>query len=130
LPAFWEWLIRDKSFLLEMTALAELTKPHPNSGFLKWLSANATDEGFIAAPSIGEIESGVAMLRVKQKQRRLETWVEALTREYADHILPFDGECARVWGHRVRARPARRDAQSSPCRRSITSACSIPGIKG
>jgi predicted nucleic acid-binding protein len=89
------------AFLLETTALAELAKPRPNAGFLKWLSANAMDDGFIASLSIGEIESGIAMLSDKTKQHRLEAWLDRLVAEYADRILPFDEQCARVWGKAV-----------------------------
>lgn len=88
-------------FLFETTALAELTKPRPNAGFLRWLSENAMDDGFIASPSIGEIESGIAILANKAKQHRLRAWLEQIVREYADRILPFDTECARVWGKAV-----------------------------
>lgn len=88
-------------FLLETTALAELTKPRPNDGFVRWLSDNAMDDGFIAAPSIGEIESGIAMLQDKAKQQRLAMWLDELIREYADRILPLDDACARIWGRAV-----------------------------
>lgn len=89
------------SFLLDTTALSELTKPRPNSGYLQWISAHSTHEAFIGAPSIGELEIGITLLDRSKKRRSLEAWLLKLISDFEGRILPFDAAAARVWGRAV-----------------------------
>lgn len=111
------------SFLLDTTALSELTKPKPNTGFIRWLSSHSTDQAFIGAPSIGELEIGIALLGASKKRKDLEAWLQGLVSEFESRILPFDLSCARVWGQAIAA--ARRKGLSLPATDSQIAAIAI-----
>jgi toxin FitB len=56
---------------------------------------------FLSAISIGELRQGVELIRHRgdsAQSGRLERWLDRLTVEYADSILPFDQETAQIWG--------------------------------
>jgi toxin FitB len=60
---------------------------------------------FLSAITIGELRQGVELIRHRGESAqslRLERWLDRLTAEYADAILPFDHEAAQIWG-RLRA---------------------------
>jgi predicted nucleic acid-binding protein len=89
------------AYLLDTTALSELTRPQPNGGFIKWLSVHAAEQTFVGAPSIGELEIGIALLARSKKRASLERWLEKLTAEFSERILSFDTKAARLWGRAV-----------------------------
>ncbi len=89
------------AYLLDTTALSEFTKPRPNGGFLAWMSAHTAEETCIGAPSLGELEIGIALLDQSEKRRKLERWLARLVADFADRILPFDAYAARLWGKAV-----------------------------
>jgi predicted nucleic acid-binding protein len=56
---------------------------------------------FLSAITIGELRQGVEMVRYRgdlAQATRLARWLETVTRNYADAILPFDDEIAQIWG--------------------------------
>jgi predicted nucleic acid-binding protein len=56
---------------------------------------------FLSAVTIGELRQGVEMVHHRgdlAQATRLARWLTTVTREYADAILPFDGEIAQIWG--------------------------------
>lgn len=100
------------TYILDTTALSELTKPRPNSGFLAWLSRHSSNEAFISAPSVGELEAGIALLEQSKKRTNLERWLSKLVRDFEDRVLPFDLVSARIWGRAIGA--ARRAGRPLP----------------
>ena len=56
---------------------------------------------FLAAITIGELRQGVEIIRHRgdsTQSARLERWLDRLTVDYADAVLPFDQEAAQIWG--------------------------------
>ncbi len=56
---------------------------------------------FLSAITIGELRQGTEIIRHrgdKPQALRLEHWLDRVTSDYADAILPFDEETAQVWG--------------------------------
>jgi predicted nucleic acid-binding protein len=56
---------------------------------------------FLSAVTIGELRQGVEAVRHRgdlTQATRLSRWLGAITRDYADAILPFDEEIAQIWG--------------------------------
>jgi hypothetical protein len=88
-------------YLLDTTALSELTKLRPNEGFLDWMSARSTQSAFVGAPSIGELEIGIRLLKPSKKRTSLELWLQQLTIDFEERILSFDVVAARIWGRAV-----------------------------
>lgn len=56
---------------------------------------------FLSAVTIGELRQGVEAVRHRgdtAQAMRLARWLNLVTTEYDDAILPFDVEIAQVWG--------------------------------
>ena len=56
---------------------------------------------FIAAPTLGEIRRGAALPRLRGDiafADQLDAWVADMEASFSDRILPFNAECANVWG--------------------------------
>lgn len=56
---------------------------------------------FVSVITIGEIRRGVALIRHRgddEQASRLERWLNDILTGFADHILPFDVDCAQMWG--------------------------------
>ena len=95
-------------FLVDTDVISEARKgDKANSGVREFLG-NASRNNialFLSAISIGELRQGVENIRHRgdsAQAARLERWLDRLTVDYADAILPFDQETAQIWG-RLRA---------------------------
>jgi toxin FitB len=56
---------------------------------------------FLSVVTVGEIRHGVERIRHRgdsTQAQRLERWLDSLLDHFADHILPFDADCAQLWG--------------------------------
>jgi predicted nucleic acid-binding protein len=56
---------------------------------------------FLSVVTVGEIRHGVERMRQRgdePQSQRLERWLNALLDHFSDHILPFDADCAQMWG--------------------------------
>lgn len=86
------------AFLLDTMAISELGHPRANPGLAQWGRANAEAALYLAAPTIGELESGIRQLPPSHKRHELEAWIERIVKRFATRILPYDLEAARAWG--------------------------------
>jgi predicted nucleic acid-binding protein len=65
-----------------------------------WMDENSTDL-YMSAVSVAEIEAGIARLRRQGAARRadhLTAWLDTLLHLYAERVLPFEVEAARIAG--------------------------------
>lgn len=55
---------------------------------------------FLSVATLGEIRQGIERIRRRDKRsaRRLETWLDEVTTNYAAQILPIDTALADQWG--------------------------------
>lgn len=56
---------------------------------------------FLSAVTVGELRQRTEIIRYrgdKPQAARLERWLDRITSDYADSILPFDEDAAQVWG--------------------------------
>jgi toxin FitB len=95
-------------YLIDTDVISEARKgAKANAGvraFFAKASRNNIDL-YLSAVTIGELRQGVELIRHrgdKTQSARLERWLNTLTVEFADSILPFDQEAAQIWG-RLRA---------------------------
>jgi len=89
-------------FLLDTNVLSELRKAgRCDAGVRAWIEHTAAEELFVSVMVLGEIRRGIERIRIRdQKQARaLENWLQSLTTEFADRILPVDVRVADQWGH-------------------------------
>jgi predicted nucleic acid-binding protein len=91
-------------YLLDTDVISEIRKgPNVNPGvreFFAKVSRDATDL-YLSAVTIGELRQGVERIRHRgdtAQAKRLERWLGTVTTTYSQAILPFDEECAHVWG--------------------------------
>lgn len=86
--------------LLDTNVLSALRRPERTPHVLRWLADKADDSLFLSVITLGEIERGIA----QQTQRDptfasdLRTWLDRTVQLFADRILPFDADAARIWG--------------------------------
>ena len=87
-------------FLLDTVVLSELRKRDRNPNVVRWLTGKATDDIFLSAVTIGEIERGIVRQRGKDPAfaEALESWLDRTIQIYGDRILPVDTQTARRWG--------------------------------
>jgi hypothetical protein len=87
-------------FLVDTDVLSALGKRRPNSNVVEWINQRRNSELFVSAISVGEIERGIALQRLKNPDfsRKLAEWLDRLLSLYANRILPFDVASARRWG--------------------------------
>jgi predicted nucleic acid-binding protein len=91
-------------YLLDTDVVSEMRKGDgANSGVREFFEKAKRDsaELYLSAITIGEIRQGVERVRHRgdaPQAKRLERWLDQITGAYAQAILPFDEECAQVWG--------------------------------
>lgn len=80
---------------------------------------------FLSVITVGEIRHGVERIRHRGdavQAQRLERWLDALLESFADQVLPFDADCAQLWG-RLRVPDA-----SNPVDKQIGATALIHGL--
>lgn len=87
-------------FVLDTNVISAVRRPDRAPGVAAWLRGKAEAELFLSVVTIGEIERGI-----RQQERRnpgfaadLRVWTDRTTTIFADRILPFGAEDARIWG--------------------------------
>ncbi|MBV8062274.1 MAG: type II toxin-antitoxin system VapC family toxin [Nevskia sp.] len=56
---------------------------------------------FLSVVTIGELRRGVELIRHRgdlQQAQQLESWLLKILQDFQDCILPFDEDCAQLWG--------------------------------
>ena len=91
-------------YLIDTDVVSEMRKAGKANPGVRAFFANASRESFelyLSVITIGELRQGVERIRHRgdtAQARRLERWLVQVTTTYAQAILPFDEECAQVWG--------------------------------
>ena len=84
-------------FLIDTNVISELRRPKPNTQVVEWVNALTTEQLFISAVTIGEIQAGIELTREQdpEKASQLEAWLIQVSHSY--NILPMDAETFRHW---------------------------------
>jgi toxin FitB len=91
-------------YLIDTNVLSELRKKNnANPGVLKFLRHTAEQEAhlYISVVTIGELRRGVELIRHRgdhPQAQMLESWLQIILEDYADHILDFTELESQVWG--------------------------------
>ena len=91
-------------YLVDTDVISEIRKSENANPGVRAFFSNASHEAFelyLSVITIGELRQGVERIRHRgdtAQARRLERWLAKVTTSYAQAILPFDEECAHVWG--------------------------------
>lgn len=87
-------------YLLDTMVLSELRKKRRHPGVTDWIRAQRSNDLFLSAVTIGEIERGIA-LQAKRNPgfaSALADWLDKVMTLYAERILATDLAVARRWG--------------------------------
>ncbi|HEY7641097.1 MAG TPA: type II toxin-antitoxin system VapC family toxin [Steroidobacteraceae bacterium] len=91
-------------YLIDTDVVSEARKgDKANPGVRAFFSDAARDDAelYISAVTIGELRQGVEALRHRgdaPQAKRLERWLDRVSGDFRETILPFDQEAAHVWG--------------------------------
>ncbi len=91
-------------YLVDTDVISEARKGEKaNPGVRKFFDDAAREDTplYLSAITVGELRQGVERVRHRgdhTQARLLEQWLEQVTRECEDSLLPFDAEIADVWG--------------------------------
>jgi predicted nucleic acid-binding protein len=93
-------------YLLDTNIISELRRLRPHPGLIAWLSGIASDQVFISAVTLGELQAGVENTRQQDTARAkiIEGWIDSIAVSY--NVLPMDGGAFRCWGKLMHGKPA------------------------
>jgi toxin FitB len=98
-------------YLVDTDVISEARKGAKGNVGVREFFANASQNNvalFLSAITIGELRQGVETIRHRgdmAQSARLERWLDRLTADFADAILPFDQDAAQIWGRLRVAHP-------------------------
>jgi predicted nucleic acid-binding protein len=89
-------------YLIDTNVISESRKGKKANGGIQdfWKSVDP-ESIYLPAQTIGELRRGIEMIHSRgdlQQAKVLEQWLNLVVTEYGDRILPFDEDCAQVWG--------------------------------
>lgn len=93
-------------YLLDTNVVSELRRPRPHHSVLRWIAGVPSDQLFLSAVTVGEIQAGIEKVRGQdaQKAQELEDWLEQVIDSYG--VLPMDAAAFREWA-RIKRRRSR-----------------------
>jgi len=93
--------------ILDTNVLSEVMKPAPSARVLKWFAKEPASGLFTTTITQAEILYGIELLPKGRRRTALESAVEAMfEKDFAERILPFDSNAARVFPKIAAARRA------------------------
>lgn len=81
--------------VVDSTILAEVLKPEPSEDVLRWAREHASSI-YTTAITLKELYGRVISLADDAKRAALQNRIDAIVRDYADWILPFNGLAATL----------------------------------
>jgi predicted nucleic acid-binding protein len=85
------------NYLLDTCVLSEIIKSAPEKQVVQWLKERKSDQTFVSAITLAELERGVAKLPESKRRSSLNVWLKQIEIDFKDRILPFDTEVAHHW---------------------------------
>ena len=113
-------------YLIDTNVISEARKgKKANPGVVKFFQSSLAADRYLSVLTIGEIQRGVEIIRLRgdlEQASRLQAWLNLVAGEYANRILNFDVDCARVWGRLMSPHA------SNPIDKQIASIALIHGL--
>ena len=84
------------SYLIDTNVVSELRRPRPDRAVVDWIRGIPSDDLYFSTVIIGEIQSGVELIRQQDaaKAEEIEGWIESVLATY--DILALDAASFRV----------------------------------
>ena len=94
--------------LIDTNIISEIRKgDRCNPRVAAWYASLEDESIYLSVLVLGEIRRGIERVKPSDpsQARALETWLSAVTKSFADRILPIDKEVADTWGRMGARRP-------------------------
>jgi toxin FitB len=85
-------------YLVDTNVISEVRHPTGNPRVKQRFALLKAGSLFCSSVVFGELTRGVAKLPAGKRRRELESWLTQFETRFANRILPFDHETARLWG--------------------------------
>lgn len=87
-------------FLLDTDVLSASRRPERAVAVAAWIKSKPEEDLYLSVVTLGEIERGIALQAGRQPEfaAELRAWIDRTVRLFADRLLPFGPEEARIWG--------------------------------
>jgi predicted nucleic acid-binding protein len=88
-------------YLLDSNVISELRKVKPHGAVVTWLRSVGSNDLFISAVVIGEMQAGVERTRIQspEKAAEIERFIDMVLSSYA--VLPLDAIVFREWARLI-----------------------------
>ena len=85
-------------YLLDTNVVSELRRPNPHRAVLEWIQNIPSEQLYLSAVTIGEIQAGIEITREQDaaKAGELDAWLDQVLATYS--VLDMDGAAFREWG--------------------------------
>lgn len=92
-------------YLLDTNVVSEFRRPRPHGAVVAWLDAQLSEQLFLSAVTIGEVQAGAERTRRQDpaKADEIEAWLARLPNLY--QVLSMDIACFREWGRLMYRKP-------------------------
>ncbi len=87
----------DGVYLLDTNVVSELRKRRPHPAVVDWLRGVPADTLYLAALTIGELQSGAEVTRAQddEKAQEIDTWIDQVAATW--NVVPMDARVMRAW---------------------------------
>ncbi len=87
-------------YILDTDVLSAVRRPDRAPKVEAWLRGKAEQDLFLSVITSGEIERGIRQQEARDPEfaRDLRAWLNRTVLLFADRLLPFEAEDARIWG--------------------------------
>lgn len=87
-------------YLLDTNVISAVRRPDRAPQVAAWLRGRAEQDLYLSVITLGEIERGIHLQEARDPAfaRDLRAWLDRTTLVFADRLLPFGAEEARIWG--------------------------------
>ena len=84
-------------YLLDTNVVSELRRSHPHGAVLDWVAHVSTEQLFVSAVTVGEIQAGIEITREQDETKadELEAWLDRVLNSFS--VLPMDAFAFREW---------------------------------
>ena len=84
-------------YLLDTNVVSELRRSRPHPAVLRWIAEVPSDQLFMSAVTVGEIQAGIENVRARDphKAYELKIWLDQVIASYG--VLPMDAVAFREW---------------------------------
>lgn len=87
-------------YILDTNVISALRRPERAPQVARWLATKPEETLFLSVVTLGELERGIALQDSRNPAfaSDLRRWLDRTTLLFADRLLPFGADEARIWG--------------------------------